>query len=137
MKRFGFFTAVLNAGILNTIGGSAAGIVPEMGSPSHRSGSDFPIMPISIGTCQSADCSPWALGKTIPQSSCIPPCITRLPDCDSWVQSEVGVSSLPPLSERIGPKIKNATDYTDSKSLADDAFELKRPGAEIEEQRQP
>jgi hypothetical protein len=53
------------------------------------------------------------------------------------VQSEVGVSSLPPLSERIGPKNKNATDYTDSKSLADDAFELEQPGAEIEEQRQP
>jgi hypothetical protein len=52
-------------------------------------------------------------------------------------QSEVGVSSLPPLSERIGLKNKNATDYTDSKSLADDAFELDRPGAEIEEQRQP
>jgi hypothetical protein len=57
-----------------------------------------------------------------------------------WVQSEVGVSSLPPLSERIGLKNKNATDYTDytdSKSLAGNAFELERPGAEIEEQRQP
>jgi hypothetical protein len=32
------------------------------------------------------------------------------------VQSEVGVSSLPPLSERIGPKNKNATDYTDLKT---------------------
>jgi hypothetical protein len=56
------------------------------------------------------------------------------------VQSEVGVSSLPPLSERIGLKNKNATDSTDStdsKSLADDAFEFERPGAEIEEQRQP
>jgi hypothetical protein len=37
-------------------------------------------------------------------------------------------------------KNKNATDYadyTDSKSLADDAFELERPGAEVEEQCQP
>ena len=52
----------------------------------------------------------------------------------------MGVSSLPPLSERIGLKNKNATDYTDytdSKSLADDKFELERPGAEVEEQRQP
>jgi hypothetical protein len=43
----------------------------------------------------------------------------------AWVKSEVGVSSLPPLSERIGLKNKNATDstdYTDSKSLADDKF---------------
>ncbi len=47
---------------------------------------------------------------------------------------------MPPLSERIGLKNKNATDYTDdtdSKSLADDTFELERPGAEVEEQRQP
>jgi hypothetical protein len=49
----------------------------------------------------------------------------------------VGVSSLPPLSERIGLKNKNATDSTDSKRLADDTFELERPGAEVEEQRQP
>jgi hypothetical protein len=52
----------------------------------------------------------------------------------------VGVSSLPPLSERIGLKSKNATDSTDStdsKSLANDTFGLERPGAEIEEQRQP
>jgi hypothetical protein len=40
------------------------------------------------------------------------------------VQSEVGVSGLPPLSERIGPKNKNATD---SISPAVDAFELERP----------
>jgi hypothetical protein len=36
---------------------------------------------------------------------------------------------LPPLLERIGLKNKNATDATDatdSKSLADDTFELKR-----------
>jgi hypothetical protein len=42
----------------------------------------------------------------------------------------VGVSSLPPLSERIGLNGKNATDstdFTDSKSLADDTFELERP----------
>jgi hypothetical protein len=35
---------------------------------------------------------------------------------------------------------KNATDcteYTDPKRLADDTFELKRSGAEVEEQRQP
>jgi hypothetical protein len=52
----------------------------------------------------------------------------------------VGVSSLPPLSERIGLKNKNATDSTDStdsRRLADDTFELERPGAEVEEQRQP
>ena len=57
-----------------------------------------------------------------------------------WVKSEVRVSSLPPLSERIGLINKNATDYTDytdSKSLTDDTFELERPGAEVEEQRQP
>jgi hypothetical protein len=37
-------------------------------------------------------------------------------------------------------KDKNATDFTDStdsKSLADDTFELERPGAEVEDQRQP
>ena len=47
---------------------------------------------------------------------------------------------MPPLSERIGLINKNATDstdYTDSKSLADDTFELERPGDEVEEQRQP
>jgi len=47
---------------------------------------------------------------------------------------------LPPLSERIRLRNKNATDYTDdtdSKSLADDMFELEQPGAEVEEQRQP
>ena len=45
------------------------------------------------------------------------------------VQLEVGRSRLPPLSERIGPKSKNATDSTDSTdsiSLADDTFELER-----------
>jgi hypothetical protein len=44
---------------------------------------------------------------------------------------------LPPLSERIGLRNKNATDSTDSRRLADDTFELERPGAEVEEQRQP
>jgi hypothetical protein len=44
---------------------------------------------------------------------------------------------LPPFSERIGLINKNATDYTDSKSLADDTFELERRGAEVEEQRLP
>jgi hypothetical protein len=47
-----------------------------------------------------------------------------------WVQLEVGLSSLPPLSVRIRPKSKNATDSTDStdsKSLADDTFELEQP----------
>ena len=33
------------------------------------------------------------------------------------VQLEVGVSNSPPLLERIGLKNKNATDFTDSKSL--------------------
>ncbi len=47
---------------------------------------------------------------------------------------------MPLLSERMGLKNKNATDFTDStdsKSIADDTFELERPGAEVEEQRQP
>ena len=47
---------------------------------------------------------------------------------------------MPPLSERIELKSKNATDYTDytdSISLTDDALELERPGAEIEGQRRP
>ena len=47
---------------------------------------------------------------------------------------------MPPLSGRIGLKDKYATDSTDStdsKSLADDTFELERPGAEVQEQRQP
>jgi len=49
-----------------------------------------------------------------------------------WVQLEVGLSCLPPLSERIGPKNKNATDSTnstDSISLADETFELERPAS--------
>jgi hypothetical protein len=75
---------------------------------------------------------------------------------EKWLQARhaPGVAGIPPdsttksddkvrsekhhLSERIGLKNKNATDSTDStdvKSLADDAFELERPGAEIEEQR--
>jgi hypothetical protein len=52
----------------------------------------------------------------------------------------VGLNNLPSLSERRLAKNKNATDFTDctdSKKLADDAFELERPGAEVEEQRQP
>ena len=43
------------------------------------------------------------------------------------MQLEVGLSYLPPLSERIGPKSKDATDSTDSISLADDTVELERP----------
>jgi hypothetical protein len=51
-----------------------------------------------------------------------------LPDfSDEWGQSEVGLSGLPPLSERMGLKDKNATDSTNSISLADDTFELERP----------
>jgi hypothetical protein len=50
------------------------------------------------------------------------------------VQLEVRVSSLPPLSDRMGLKGKNATDFTDftdSKNLADDTFELERPDREF------
>jgi len=43
------------------------------------------------------------------------------------VQLEVGLNTLPQLSEQIGPKSKNATDSTDSKNLTDDTFELERP----------
>jgi len=37
----------------------------------------------------------------------------------------------------LGKNATDSTDFTDSKSLADDALELERHGAEIEEQRQP
>jgi len=46
------------------------------------------------------------------------------------VQLEVGLSCWSPLSARIWPKRKNATDSTDatdSISLADGEFELERP----------
>jgi hypothetical protein len=43
--------------------------------------------------------------------------LCRLPGTDG-VYSEVGLNNLPPLSERMGPKDKNAKDFTDSKSLA-------------------
>jgi hypothetical protein len=44
------------------------------------------------------------------------------------------------VGSALGVKNKNATDSTDStdlKSLADDTFELERPGAEVQEARPP
>jgi hypothetical protein len=56
------------------------------------------------------------------------------------MQLEVQVHSLPPPSEQIGLKNKNATDFTDftdSNGLADDSLEPERPSAKVEHQRQP